>query len=156
MKKIWRFIAALILCEGAGAIGTIFTISAIPAWYSHLNKPVFSPPNWLFGPVWTILYALLAVCLFILWNKISQNKKAKTAVCLFLGSLFLNAIWTPIFFGLRNPIAGFVVIILMWLSINAMIFYFYKIDKTASLILISYWCWVTFASVLNLAIVILN
>ena len=144
-----RLILCIIICEAAGIIGSFFTISSISAWYQNLNKPFFSPPNFLFGPVWLILYFLMGVSLYLVWN----SKKDKKW---FWIQLFLNFIWSIAFFGLRNPILGFAVIVLLLISIFITIKSFYKINKTSSYLLIPYFAWVSFATLLNLAIVILN
>lgn len=154
--NIIRFIIALIICEGAGIIGSVFTISAIKDWYAFLNKPFFSPPNWLFGPAWTLLYFLMAIALFLVWRKGLENKKVLFAFYIFIVQLAVNALWSVLFFGLRSPILGLVDIVIMWLMIVYNIYLFYKIDKKAGLILIPYLLWVSFAMMLNFAVWRLN
>ncbi len=146
-------IAALFVavCEAAGLLGTAFTISAIPAWYSLLDKPAFSPPNWVFGPVWTILYALMGIAAFLVWRRAGAG-----ALVPFWVQLALNALWTPVFFGLRSPLMGLVVIALMWLAIVWTIAKFWPVSRPAALLLLPYLAWVSFASALNLAIYLLN
>lgn len=149
--KSWsKLIFSIFLTQSAGAIGTIFTISAIPTWYALLNKPIFSPPNWVFGPVWTILYTLVGISMYLIWI----NKKG--SLKLFLLHLFLNAIWSPIFFGLKNLGLAFFVIILMDISLLVIIKNFYKVNKIAGYLLIPYLLWISFASLLNLSIWKLN
>ncbi|CAN5307121.1 tryptophan-rich sensory protein [soil metagenome] len=157
MNKYFKLIISIGLCFLAGGLGTLFTISAIPNWYQYLNKPFFSPPNWLFGPVWSILYLLMGISLFIIWNKNTKSILIKKhALVLFGTQLFLNAIWTPIFFGLKNlPVALFV-IIFMWYFIYQTIKAFAKLDKTASYLLYPYLAWVSFATLLNLSVALLN
>jgi len=152
MKKIQfkKLLAAILLCEGVGLIGSFFTISAIPSWYLFLNKPFFSPPNWLFGPVWTLLYLLMGISLYWIWVKKPQVLK------IFWLQLFLNGIWTPIFFGLRSPLLGLLIILFLLLAIILTIKTFYKIYPPAGLILIPYLAWVSFATLLNLGILLLN
>ena len=148
--KSWpKLIISILLTQSAGAVGTIFTISAIPTWYAFLNKPVFSPPNWVFGPVWTILYTLIGISLYKIWIK-------KGNLILFSFHLFLNAIWSPIFFGLKNLGLAFFVIILMDISLIVIIKNFYKLNKIASLMLIPYLLWISFASLLNYSVWKLN
>jgi translocator protein len=147
--KAGILVFSILLCEFAGLIGTLFTFSAIKDWYQFLNKPIFSPPNWLFGPVWTILYAMMGVSLYHVW----KNKEAKT---LFYIHLFFNAIWSIVFFGLKDVSLAFANILVIWIFIIIMIVKFQKINKTASLLLMPYLAWVTFASCLNYAILILN
>jgi tryptophan-rich sensory protein len=149
--KSWpKLIFSIILAQSAGGVGTLFTFSAIPTWYAFLNKPVFSPPNWLFGPVWTILYTLIGISLYLIWT----NKKG--TLKLFLFHLFLNAIWSPIFFGAKNLGLAFIVILVMDVTLITIIKNFYKINKIAGLILIPYLMWISFASLLNFSIWRLN
>lgn len=153
---IVRFLSAIFVCQLAGILGSIFTFSAITDWYAYLNKPFFSPPNWVFGPVWTILYFLMGVSVFLIWNKGLKDPRHLKAVKLFGFQLVLNFFWTIIFFGLRSPLLAFVEIMLLWYLIFLTIKSFYPISKTASYLLVPYLAWVSFASLLNLAIVILN
>ena len=103
-QNIIRLIVALILCQAAGIIGSVFTVSAIKDWYMFLEKPFFSPPNWLFGPVWLTLYTLMGVALYLIWRKKGQDKKRQWASRFFLIHLFFNALWSILFFGLKNPV----------------------------------------------------
>jgi|SRR3989344_4608968 len=148
--KNWPLlIFSILLCEGAGILGSFFTVSSIPTWYAALNKPAFSPPNFIFGPVWTLLYLLMGVSLYLVW----QKKRVPPA---FWVQLILNFSWSIIFFGLKNPALAFVNIVALWIAIFLTIKSFYKINKLAGNLLIPYLLWVTFASFLNLSIVILN
>ena len=156
MGRLSKLLASILVCELAGILATPFTITAIPSWYSALNKPFFSPPNWIFAPVWTILYFLMGVSLFLIWQKGFKNKKSKEALYFFAVQLFLNFIWSILFFGLRSPILGLIDIIALWGVIAITIIKFYKISKPASYLLIPYLLWVSFASFLNLSIVLLN
>ena len=148
-KVLPKLIFSIGICLGAGIIGSFFTVSAIPEWYATLNKPAFSPPNWIFGPVWTILYILMGVSLYLVWVK-------KTVPAVFWLQLILNALWSIIFFGMKNPTLAFVDIIALWVAIVLTIKAFSKINKLAGQLLWPYLAWVSFASILNLAIVILN
>lgn len=157
-----KLFLSILLCESAGLVGSIFTIPAISTWYPTLNKPSLSPPNWVFGPVWLILYALMGVSLYLVW----QSSKAKTnellcktherALVIFIAQFILNVLWSIMFFGLKRPDIAFVEIIVLWLTIIATIFYFLKISKRASYLLIPYLFWVSFASYLNYSIWTLN
>lgn len=149
-----KLILSLLLPQLAGAVGALFTIQAIPIWYKFLNKPSFSPPNWLFGPAWLILYLLMGIALYLNWIK--KTKQAKFNVRLFFIHLFFNLIWTPIFFGARNLFLALIVIIIIWVLIVMMIFKFWKVNKLSSFLLIPYLLWVTFATILNLSILLLN
>ncbi len=149
-----KLILSLLLPQLAGAIGALFTVNAIPIWYVYLNKSSFSPPNWLFGPVWLILYLMMGVSLYLNW--ISKKKQAKTNVRLFFIHLFFNLIWTPVFFGAKDTLLALYIIIMIWLFIVTMIFKFWKINKVSSLLLVPYLLWVSFATVLNYFIWKLN
>ena len=151
-----KLIAAIIICEAVGGIGAIFTMQAIPTWYATLAKPFFSPPNWVFGPAWTILYALMGVSAYLIWQHGIGRKDVKFALNVFGIQLALNFAWSILFFGLRSPFYGVVEIIFLWLAIVSTIACFYKIDKRAAYLLIPYILWVSFAAMLNLAVMLLN
>ncbi len=153
--SIVKLIASLLVPFAAAAIGSIATISNIPTWYAALEKPFFNPPNWLFGPVWTLLYILIGISLYLIWTQKSMSSK-KTASIVFVIQMILNALWSVVFFGLHQVWLGFIIIILLLTSILAMIVLFRRFSHTASYILIPYAAWVTFAACLNLAIAILN
>lgn len=155
MSNFAKLIAAILLCEGAGIIGSIFTIPSVTGWYTTLIKPPFNPPNWLFGPVWTILYLLMGISLYLVWLS-KKSAVKKEALQIFFAQLILNSLWSIVFFGARSLLGGLVIIIGMWVLIYLTIKKFAKINKTASYLLYPYLAWVSFASVLNLAIVFLN
>ncbi|MFH1439952.1 MAG: TspO/MBR family protein [Candidatus Woesearchaeota archaeon] len=152
MKKIWKLVISLLLPFLASAIGGLFTASSVSTWYVELSKPSFNPPSWIFGPVWTILYLLMGISLYLVWIK----KYDKPAFIVFGVQLVLNALWSILFFGIKSPFFAFIEIILLWLAILITILYFYKINKISAYLLIPYMLWVTFAAVLNFAIFILN
>ena len=156
MKKILQFALAVLLCQAAGIIGTFFTIEAIPNWYTALNKPSFNPPSWLFGPVWIGLYTLMGIALFIIWRQGREKRGVKEALIFFMTQLVLNAAWTPLFFGLKIPGVAFAEIVLLWIIIVLTLVRFYKLSKTAGLLLVPYILWVSFAAVLNYSIWTLN
>ena len=139
--------ASLALPFVAGAIGSYFTFPNIVGWYASLVKPSFSPPNWIFGPVWTGLYILMGISLYLVWKKYLK---------LFLLHLGLNAFWSIAFFGMHNIALAFATIIALWAVIVYMIAKFYEVNKLASYLLIPYILWVTFALLLNLSILVLN
>jgi len=155
-NKLLQIFGAIIICQLAGIIGSFFTTPNIATWYAYLVKPVFSPPNWLFGPAWLTFYTLMGISLFLVWQKILKDKKAKSAVILFLIHLFFNAIWSILFFGLHSPLLGLIDIILLLVLIIIIIIKFYKINNIAAYLLIPYLLWVSFATVLNLSIYLLN
>lgn len=154
--KIVNLIISVCVCQLAGLIGSLATFSAIPTWFVTLKKPSFSPPNWLFGPVWTILYTLMGVSLFLVWQKRGTDKMVWPAIIIFLVHLGVNALWSIIFFGLKNPGWAFLEIIVLWLMIVISMILFYRIDKVACWLLLPYLLWVSFASVLNYSIWKLN
>lgn len=156
ISSTFKLLISIIICESAGIIGSIFTSSSIPTWYAGIAKPIFSPPNWVFGPVWTTLFALMGIALFLVWRKGFDKKEVRMAVLVFGLQLALNISWSIIFFGLENPGLAFAEIIFLWISIVATIISFYKIDKTAGYLLIPYILWVSFAAFLNYSIWVLN
>ncbi len=156
MKNLLKLIFAILFCELVGLSATPFTISSIPTWYQTLNKPFFSPPNWVFAPVWTTLYFLMWISLFLIWQKGLKKDEVRNGILLFFLQLFLNFLWSLLFFGLHLPALAFIDIVLLWLSIILCIKTFYLINKIASYLLLPYILWVSFAGLLNLAIVILN
>ena len=153
---ILKLAISIIICEVAGIVGSVFTTPAITSWYQTLNKPFFTPPNWLFAPVWLTLYALMGIAAYLVYEKGISNKKVRTALAIFAVQLGLNVVWSVIFFGLRNPLWGFVEIVILWLAILLTIIYFYRVSKPAGLILVPYILWVTLASTLNFFVFILN
>lgn len=155
MPKIFRLITAVIVCEGAGIIGALFTTPAISTWYVLLNKPFFNPPNFIFGPVWTILYFLMGISLYLIWES-AKDKNKNIGLKLFLIQLGLNTLWSIVFFGRHSIVGGLVIIILLWFLIFKTIYYFQKVNQTAAFLLYPYLVWVSFATILNLFILILN
>lgn len=156
MKNLPKLLTAIIICELVGLLGTPFTVSAIPTWYATLAKPVFSPPNWVFGPVWTVLYALMGISAYIVWSKGTKNKKIRIAMAYFVIQLVCNFFWSILFFGFRSPVMGLVDIIILWFFIIRTIQKFFPVSRVAAYLLVPYFLWVSFATALNIAIVILN
>ena len=153
-KNFFKLIGAIVVCQAAGVIGTAFTVSSVKAWYPTLHKPLLSPPSWLFGPVWSLLYTLMGIALYLIWQSNSPHKKR--ALWLFWIQLALNALWSPIFFGAHLIGHALVIIVLMWLSIYLTIRAFQKISKPASRLLLPYLAWVSFATYLNFVLWWLN
>jgi benzodiazapine receptor len=151
-----KLIICLALTFSAALVGSLFTRDAVPDWYATLNKPFFTPPDWLFGPVWTILYLLMAISAFIVWQKGLANPAVRIALILYLIQLILNALWSVIFFGLKLPLSAFIEILLLWSAIVFTILAFARVSITASLLLVPYILWVSFAAVLNFFIWFLN
>ena len=147
-------IFAILIPLAVGAVGSAFTFPEIATWYQTLNKPDFNPPNWIFAPVWTTLYILMGISFYLVL--ISKAKDKIIPVKLFMAQLVLNILWSVIFFGLHNPLLAFFEILVLWGTILFMILTFYKISKPAAYLMIPYILWVSFASILNLSIVIIN
>lgn len=159
MEKAAQYIVFIVLSLFTGVVGSIFTIPSIPVWYSNLAKPWFNPPSWLFSPVWTILYILMGSAAFLVWQT-KSNKKIKSlknaAITLYLIQLLLNSLWSYLFFGLKNPSLALAEIVLLLLTISATTYYFWKINRTAAYLMLPYIAWVSFATILNVAIWQLN
>jgi tryptophan-rich sensory protein len=155
-KKAAKLILSIIACHLAGAIGSIFTAPAITNWYITLQKPWFTPPNWVFGPVWLTLYTLMGIALYLVLEKGWKKEKVKIATGIFASQLVLNAAWSIIFFGMKQIFWGFVTIAILWFLIIATIYSFYKISKKAAALLLPYIIWVTIASALNYYVWLLN
>ncbi|HUV75613.1 MAG TPA: TspO/MBR family protein [Dehalococcoidales bacterium] len=153
---IYKLIVSLVACQCAGLIGSVFTMKAIPTWYATLEKPVFTPPNWLFAPAWGTLYLLMGIAAFIIWRRGLENIQVRRALLIFLVQLILNALWSVVFFGFESPIYGFIVIVGLWIAILFTILEFSRISTAAMVLLLPYILWVSFASALNASIWILN
>jgi tryptophan-rich sensory protein len=151
-----KLIVSVGLSLAAGAIGSLATIPNIPSWYAALDKPWFSPPNWVFEPVWTTLYILMGISLYFVWTAPGSKDSKRTAYVLFGIQLGLNALWSIVFFGLHAPLAAVVVIALMLVAILLTAKVFWQHSPTASWLLVPYFAWVSFATCLNLAVAVLN
>ncbi|MGB7957451.1 MAG: TspO/MBR family protein [Minisyncoccia bacterium] len=156
LNTVLKLVAAIMISELAGVLGSVFTIRAIPDWYATLKKPKLNPPGWVFGPVWTILYLLMGISAFLVWQKGLGNTEVRIALILFAIQLVLNALWSIVFFGWRRPLLAFANIALMWLAIIATMISFLNISLPAFYLLLPYIIWVSFAAYLNFAIVRLN
>lgn len=155
-RDIVEAVLSIVVCEGAGLIGSLATFPSIPTWYASLEKPAFNPPNWLFGPVWTTLYALMGIAAFLVWRQGIRKREVKIALGIFLVQLVLNSLWSIVFFGLNSLLGGLVVILPLWVAILLSIVTFYRISKTAGVLLIPYILWVSFATILNFSLWQLN
>ena len=155
-SNILKLVVSILLCQCAGIVGSVFTAPAIPNWYAALQKPAFTPPNWLFAPAWITLYLLMGIAAFLVWRVGLDDRRVRAALMIFLIQLVLNALWSVAFFGLQSPLYGFIVIILLWFAILLTILSFARISRLASWLLVPYILWVSFASVLNISIWVLN
>ena len=153
--QIIKLFVSILLPLGLGTIAGIFTAQSVPEWYATLNRPSFNPPNWIFGPVWTVLYMLMGISLFLIWKK-EVSKERNLAILVFMLQLLLNFGWSFIFFYFNMIGFAWIEIILLWISIVCMLVLFYKIKPIASYMNIPYLLWVTFATVLNGSYYFLN
>ena len=156
-RPVVLLLFAIAVVASAGLIGNLATIPNIPVWYAGLNKPGFTPPNWVFGPVWSLLYAMMVLAF---WRVLLRRSRWTTAgwrvVGVFLVQMALNAFWSVAFFGMHNPLLGLGVVIALELMIVATIITFKPIDRMAAWLLAPYAVWVGYATALNAAIVGLN
>jgi len=154
-SNIIKFISSTTLPLVLGAIAGMFTSQSVPEWYSTLNRPSFNPPNWIFGPVWTALYTLMGISLFVIWKQ-QVSKARNVAISIFFLQLLLNFAWSFIFFYFNKIGLALVEITILWFNIILMMFLFYKIKPMAAYINIPYLLWVSFATVLNASYYFLN
>jgi tryptophan-rich sensory protein len=153
--KVIALLIALCLCYGAAALGGLFSVGGDGGWYADLAKPSWTPPSWLFGPVWTALYGMMAVAVWLVWMR-RHDRPAAVPMTVFALQLVLNAAWTPLFFGLHRPGIAFADIVLLWLVLVATVWLFWGRRAIAGLLLVPYLLWVSFAAALNFAIWRLN
>jgi translocator protein len=150
-----KLIISIVLCVSLGSVGGLVTVNEIPTWYATLNKPSFNPPNWLFGPVWTTLYVLMGISVYLIWKQPVSTERNK-ALQLFILQFILNFCWSFIFFGLHATGWALMEMIALWILILLSILHFAKHSKTAAWLLVPYIAWVSFALLLNAAIWKLN
>mgnify|MGYP006288657095 CR=1 FL=1 len=156
IKELVALAGFILISELAGIMGSVFTFSSVRVWYPTLIKPWFTPPSWVFGPVWTTLYALMGISLFLIWKQGIDRKEDYIAVGLFATQLFLNGLWTFLFFGLQNLLLGLIEILILLLFILLTTIKFYTIDKRAAYLLVPYIAWVCIATALNYSLYLLN
>ena len=156
MQKIIKIVLVVLVCVSVGFLSGMVTRDSITTWYPTLVKPVFNPPNWIFAPVWTLLYIMMGIAAGLVWTSNSDEKTIKKALILFVIQFGLNALWSYIFFGLHNPMLAFIEIMVLWLIIFDTYNAFRKIDKIAGILLLPYLIWVSFATILNASIWWLN
>ena len=179
LNKVAKFIISIVICQGAGFVGSLFTFPAIGTWYASLAKPGFTPPNWVFAPVWTTLFLLMGIALYLVWAKnwhievkpeeiekktwnplsrklFTGSWREENVVLIFSLQLVLNILWSVIFFGLKMPGLAFFEILMLWFVILYTIINFYRISKPAGLLLLPYILWVTLATALNFGLWRLN
>jgi benzodiazapine receptor len=154
--QLWPLVISLVITLSIAGVASYFTVPQIPVWYAYLQKPSFNPPNWLFGPVWTTLYVMIAIAAYLVWKKRSQSIEYANAKYVYILQLLLNFSWSIIFFGMHQILAALIVIGLLWLTIIVNILFFSRINKAAAWLLVPYLLWVSFASLLNFSIYKLN
>ena len=155
IKNPLKLIASIVITLSAGFLGSFFTGPAVKTWYLIINKPTWNPPSWLFAPVWTTLFILMGISLYIVWSK-KMNAKIKLALNIFSVQMALNVFWSVLFFGMGNFWLAFGEIVALWIFILLTIVTFGRINKTAAWLLVPYILWVSFASYLNFTIASLN
>ncbi|MBL0144388.1 MAG: tryptophan-rich sensory protein [Chitinophagaceae bacterium] len=157
MNNYFKLFISILLPLLVGGLSGFFTTSGVSGWYAVANKPSFNPPNWIFAPVWTTLYVLMGIALYLVWKSTNTTFAVKqNAIILFVVQLTLNFFWSIIFFKLQLTGWALVEIIAMWLAILVTILWFGKISSIAAWLLVPYICWVSFATVLNYSIWRLN
>jgi len=154
--KIFKLLISILICQLAGVIGGFFTAHSVKTWYQSINKPSFTPPDWLFGPVWILLYLLMGVALFLIWDLKAEPKARPIALILFFVQLGLNTLWSFLFFYLQNPLLGLIGIIILLLFIVITAWTFFRLYPLAGYLMVPYILWVSFATVLNYSLWTLN
>lgn len=153
---IKKLLFSVFICLLVGFIGSFATQSSVNTWYDTLQKPFFTPPDWLFAPVWTFLYIIMGISLFFVWKEGIEKKIVRRGIVIFAIQLLLNLLWSIIFFGMRSIIGGAFEISILWILILTNIIIFFRISKIAGYLLIPYFLWISFASILNFSLYFLN
>jgi len=156
LNSIIKLVVSILASFAAAGIGSLFTCKAIPNWYAGLKKPPYTPPNWAFGPIWTILYILMGISVFLVWQRGLATNGAMLAFILFWIQLAFNAFWSIIFFGMKSKGGGVITIIVLWLLILATMITSFRVSGWAGALLIPYILWVSIASYLNIGVWLLN
>jgi tryptophan-rich sensory protein len=151
-----KLLISIFITGLAGYVGSAFTAMDPGSWYAGLSKPWFTPPGWLSGLIWTILYILMGISLYLIWMEATGGRAVGEAPAVFLVQLALNVLWPYAFFGLRSPLLGLVAGIIFWVSIAATIAVFFRINRTSAVLLVPYFLWVTFAACLVVRIFQMN
>lgn len=156
MKPVFKLIFSILVPLVVGGVSSAFTIPGVRGWYTTLKTPAFNPPNWLFAPVWTVLYIMMGIAFYMVWKSRAANLLKKRAMTLFAVQLSLNFLWSFIFFTLHFKAAALIEITILWISILLTILSFSKISQPAAWLLVPYICWVSFAGILTYSIWYLN
>jgi translocator protein len=157
-NSIPKLVGSVLLCEAVGGIGSIYTYDSVRDWYPKLEKPSYTPPSWVFAPVWTLLYAMMGLSLYLASQRHTEEDGGlwRASRMLFGTQLALNALWSYVFFGRRAPGWALLEILFLWVAITATMLAFFKISRTAALLLLPYLLWSSFAVGLNHSIWRLN
>lgn len=153
-RDIIKLVFFIVICQLAGIIGSLATVPAVDTWYDTLTKPAFTPPDWIFGPVWVTLYLLMAVAAYLVSQSDASGKKR--AFTVFFVQLVLNSLWSILFFGFKSPALAFVELLILWIIIVATTILFWLHSRWAGILFVPYLAWVSFAAFLNYAIMRLN
>jgi benzodiazapine receptor len=156
MRRLATYATWIVACELAGVLGGLVTAPAIPTWYAELAKPAWTPPGWVFGPVWTALYALMGMAAARVWTRHRRLRSGRVSLAAFIVQLVLNAAWSFLFFGLHSPGLGLVDIVALWITIVAVLAWWWNLERPSALLLAPYLAWVSFAAALNAAVWRLN
>ncbi|AIS31676.1 TspO/MBR family protein [Methanobacterium formicicum] len=156
LREVPRLIASILIVFFSGAVGSLATFPEITTWYAALAKPAWTPPNEWFGPIWTTLYILIGIALFLVWRQGWDRRDVRFAIGIFAVQLVLNILWSLVFFGLHSILGGFIIIFLLWIAILANMVAFYVLSKPAGLLFVPYIIWVSIASYLNYSVMLLN
>ena len=144
-----KLVLSILLPQLVGIVSGLASVGGTREWYDTLVKPSFTPPTWVFGPAWTLLYFMMGIALYLVWRKGLSESGAKSALVFFLVQMALNGFWSPLFFGMQAPGLALIDIILLWCAVVVTIYLFFRQNKIAGMLLIPYWAWVTFATLLN-------
>ena len=156
IRSFPKLAAAVLFCVIVGSLGSLVTITGPASWYASLEKPFFTPPGWVFGPVWITLFVLMGIALYLVWDAGIHRREVRVALAAFGAQFTLNVLWSFLFFGLRSPILGLADIIILWILIATTIVLFYRVTKSAAYLLIPYIAWVSLATALNAAVYFMN
>jgi translocator protein len=156
VREIPKLIASVLIVFFTGAVGTLATLPQITTWYAALAKPSWTPPNDWFGPIWSTLYILIGIALFLIWRQGIERRDVRFAMGIFAVQLILNLLWSLVFFGLHSILGGFIIIMVLWIAILANMIAFYVLSKPAGILMVPYLIWVSIASYLNYSVLLLN